>query len=62
MCHGCSHKKTKKEREPSVAPWDNELARPCGGTGLPPGPTQWVKDLVLMQLWHMSQLRLGFNP
>ena len=23
---------------------------------------QWVKDLVLVQLWHRSQLWLGFNP
>ena len=24
-----------------------------------PGPTQWVKDLVLPELWYRSQMRLG---
>ena len=24
-----------------------------------PGLTQWVKDLMLVQLWHRSQMRLG---
>ena len=23
---------------------------------------QWVQDLVLPQLWHRSQMQLGFNP
>lgn len=27
-----------------------------------PGLVQWVKDLVLPQLWHRSQLWLGFDP
>ena len=25
-------------------------------------PSQWVKDLVLLQLWCRSQLGLRFNP
>ena len=25
-------------------------------TGLIPSPAQWVKDLMLLQLWHRSQL------
>ena len=33
-----------------------------GGTGLMiPSPAQWVKDLVLLQLWRRSQLQLGFS-
>ena len=28
----------------------------CGGLGLNPGQTQWVKDLALPQLWHRSTL------
>ena len=27
-----------------------------------PGPAQWVKALVLLQLWHRSLLWLGFDP
>ena len=27
-----------------------------------PGPSQWVKDLVLPQLWHRLQLQLRFSP
>ena len=23
---------------------------------------QWVKDLVLLQLWYRMQLQLGFDP
>ena len=30
--------------------------------GLIPGPVQWVKELVLSQLWHSLQLWLGFDP
>ena len=33
---------------------------PSGSTGLI--PAQWVKDLVLLQLWHRSQLQLGSDP
>ena len=31
-------------------------------TGLIPGPAQWVRDPVLLQLQHRSQLWLGFDP
>ena len=34
----------------SLEPW---------GIGSIPGPAQWVKDPVLPQLWHRSQLELG---
>ena len=27
-----------------------------------PAVAQWVKDLVLPQLWYRLQLQLGFNP
>ena len=27
-----------------------------------PSLGQWVKDPALLQLWHKSQLGLGFNP
>ena len=29
-----------------MAQWINDLAFLCGGTGLIPGPLQWVKDMV----------------
>ena len=38
--------------------WVNDLACLCGGTGLIFSPAQWVKDPVLLQLWHRLQLRL----
>lgn len=34
----------------------------CGGMSLNPSQAQWIKDLVLLQLWHRLQLQLGFNP
>ena len=34
----------------------------CGGTGSIPGLVHWVKDLMLLQLWHRSQLQLRFDP
>ena len=34
----------------------------CSGTGSIPSPVQWVKDLVLLELWCRLQLQLGFNP
>ena len=33
-----------------------------GGAGSIPGPVQWVKDLVLLQLWCRSQLQLRLCP
>ena len=30
--------------------------------GFNPGLAEWVKDLVLLQLWHGSQLQLRFYP
>ena len=34
----------------------------CWAEGLLPGPTQWVKDLALLQLWCRSQLWLRIHP
>ena len=34
-----------------LAQWINDPASVCGDAGLIPGPTQWVKDLVFLQLW-----------
>ena len=42
--------------------WVNDLAYCCGGTGSSPSPAQWVKDLVLPQVWRRSQLWLRFDP
>ena len=46
----------------SVAQWVNNPACLCGGAGLIPSPDQWVKDLILLQLWHRGQLQLRFDP
>lgn len=35
---------------------------PCGGLGSITSLVQWVKDLVLLQLWHILQLQLRFDP
>ena len=32
------------------------------GNGFNPGLEEWVKNLVLLQLWCRSQLQLRFNP
>ena len=42
----------------TAAAWVAAEARldPCAVTA------QWVKDLVLLQLWHRLQLWLRFNP
>ena len=32
-----------------------------GGISLIPSPAQWVKDQVLLQLWHEVQLQLRFD-
>ena len=34
----------------------------CSVTGLIPGLAQWVKDLVLLQLWLRSKLQLRSDP
>ena len=34
----------------------------CGSLGSIPGPVQWLKDPVLLQLWCRLQLWLGFDP
>ena len=39
-----------------MAEWAENPASLCGGTTSIPSPMQWVKDLVLLQLW------LGFHP
>ena len=54
ICWGCSQKGGKKEREksyrvPIVAQWVKNLASVHEDMGLISGPTQWVKDLELLQ-------------
>ena len=34
----------------------------CDGAGSIPGLVHWIKDPVLLQLWHRLQLQLRFNP
>ena len=46
---------------PAVGQWVNDLACLCGGAGLIPCLAQWVKDAVLLQLWHSLHLWLGFD-
>ena len=38
----------------TLVQWVSDLTCLCGGTGLIPSPAQWVKDLVLLQLWCRS--------
>ena len=45
-----------------MAQWINDPACLCGIASLIPGPKQWVKDLVLLQLQHRWQMEHGFNP
>ena len=45
-----------------MAQWVNDPAYLCGGAGMILGLARWVKDLVLLWLWHRSQLWLRFNP
>ena len=40
----------------------NDLASLCGVAGCIPSRVQWVKDLLLLRLWHRLRLRLGFSP
>ena len=44
--------------------WCNRVCSVLGalGVGSIPGPAQWVKDLVLQQLWLSSRLWLGSDP
>ena len=47
---------------PAMGPWVNNLALSLWWCGFDPRPVQWVKDLVLWQMWHRSQMQLGFDP
>lgn len=44
--------------------WGSELRihLQCRGTGVIPGPAEWLKYPVLTQLWGRLQLQLGFEP
>ena len=42
--------------------WVNDLACLCGITVSIPSLAKCVKDLVLLPLWRMSQMQLGFDP
>ena len=41
---------------------ESEASLQHWGKGSIPGLAQWVKDLVLAQLWHRLQLWLGSDP
>ena len=41
--------------------WVKDLACLCGSRGLIPGLVQCVNDLEFLNLWHRSQLWLGFS-
>ena len=45
-----------------VAQWVNDLACLCGSASSIPSPAQWIRDLVLLQLWQRLRLGLRFNP
>ena len=45
-------------RVPIVAQWLTNLPRNHEVAGLIPDPAQWVKDLVLRELWCRSQMQL----
>ena len=46
----------------TVGPGGNDLACLCGDAGSIPGLVQWVRDPVLLQLWHRLQLQLRCDP
>ena len=46
----------------TVAQWVNDSACLCEGPSSTPGPASWVKDLVLLELWHRLQMQLAFHP
>ena len=45
-----------------MAQWVKDLVLSLWQHGFDPQPVQWVKDLVFPELWHKSQLWLGFDP
>ena len=46
----------------SVVQWVNDPACLCSVASSIPGPVQWVKDLVLLQLWLRWHLWFRFDP
>ena len=57
-------KKKKKKTSQGVPPVAQQIIGISGAldTGLIPGPAQWVKDPVLLQLQQRFQLQLGSDP
>ena len=47
---------------PTVVQWVNNPTCFCGVASSIPSQAQGVRDLVLLQLWHRSQMQLGFYP
>ena len=50
-----NHKKKIERGIPTVVQRVNICHYLCGSLGSIPGPGQWVKDLVLLQLWLRFQ-------
>lgn len=47
---------------PTVAQWVKVQHCLCCCEGSILGQVQWVKDQVLLQLWHRFQLWIGYDP
>ena len=57
-----SNGEKRKDGVSAVVLWVNDPACLCEGSVLITGLAQWVKVLVLLQLWRRWQLWPGFNP
>ena len=52
----------KPSKEFPLAQQVNDPACLCGGASLIPSPAQYVKNTILLQLWHRLQRQLGVIP